>query len=141
ALREAGREPSSATAFPCPETARAAALPTPAAKPTLRAIVPVTLPATPVAVRTACSVRPEAAWRVVFIAVCLATSFMALVAMFWNCCDSAPHHSMGSTTPPAAAAGAAPLRAAAFFLTWGAGGATDTGGASAAAAAVTEDAP
>ena len=36
----------------------------------------------------------------VLVLACMAsaaTSFMALAAMFWNCCDSEPHQAIGST--------------------------------------------
>ena len=56
-------------------------------------------PAMPVAVLKASLARPAAMFLVVSMAVCLAASFMALEAICWNCCVSAPHHCIGSTTP------------------------------------------
>ncbi len=48
--------------------------------------------------------NPVATLLVASMAVFLAASFMASVAIAWNCWVSAPHHCMGSTTPLAAGA-------------------------------------
>ncbi len=80
--------------------------------------------AMPVAVFMASLARPVARLLPVSMAVFLAASFIASVAMVWNCWVRAPHHCMGSTTPAAGALAAFVLVAralgafAAGFSVW-----------------------